>query len=234
MTARPHCQAPDTCRARTQKHCITCTAQIPEVRERRAAAVRAANAKPEVRARKRAAAQRIAADPEITARKSAVMRASHQRADVKARHKRGCQRAAIARLQDPDARRRMQENGHAHGTANLLLANRPDVIARRGAAIRAAHLAWCPEEYWPLNQRLKRQKVRLPERKAIITRKIEEKAFAGHDHNLAADYLRRFSAVYRCAVDGRIDPVGTHWRYGTRVIERIDVVRLAIEKGWRP
>ena len=230
---RPHCLEPGNCTAKKPTtHCVRCTVARPDIQAKRIASIRLAFTKPDVIARKRAAAQRVSADPEVIARRTIAMTAAHQRPDVKARHKRGCLRAAIRRCADPAAAERMREMGRTVGIANLRKAQSGEVRARAANSIRAAHLAWCPEEYWPLNAKLKAQKVLLPERKAIIAAKVAERADAHHDHTQAADFLRRFSAVYRCSADGRIDPVGTHWRYGTRVLERLEIVRLAVAKGW--
>ena len=55
---RPHCQQPDACRAKTEKHCRSCSISAswrdPEIRARRSEACRAAVRAPEERLRRAA------------------------------------------------------------------------------------------------------------------------------------------------------------------------------------
>ncbi len=145
----------------------------------------------------------------------------------------GIRRVNRQRAGDPAWRELKRRQGE-HGAKNFWRCNTAEAREKAAKAIRAAHLAWCPEEFWPLNQKLKRQQVRLPERKAIIGKLIAEKSLANYDHEAAAFYLRRLTSVMRCDVAGRLDPAGTHWRYGSRVLERVEVVQLALSKGWQP
>lgn len=62
----------------------------------------------------------------------------------------------------------MQENGRRYGAQNLAHLMAPEVREQNVKRIRAAHLAWCPEEHWGLNRQLKRLGYKLDERKAMI------------------------------------------------------------------
>lgn len=50
----------------------------------------------------------------------------------------------------------------------------------------------------------------------------------------AAEYLRRYGAVYRCDEEGRPNAKGSHWRRNFSVLGDDDVVRQATRLGWRP
>jgi hypothetical protein len=53
----------------------------------------------------------------------------------------------------------------------------------------------------------------------------------------AADFLRRFAAVYRCTEKGGVveDKARlTHWRYGNVVLDADALVERAMRKGWAP
>lgn len=70
--------------------------------------------------------------------------------------------------------------------------------------------------------------------------KTQFKASSVTDHrpktntDLAADYLRRFTHVYRCNERGMPDHKGTHWRYGVSVKTPDELIERARDKGWNP
>lgn len=48
----------------------------------------------------------------------------------------------------------------------------------------------------------------------------------------AADYLRRYGAVYRCDAVGKPNPKGTHWKRNFAVLTDEEIVSRAIRLGW--
>lgn len=48
----------------------------------------------------------------------------------------------------------------------------------------------------------------------------------------AADFLRRFGAVYRCAENGAPNSKGTHWKRNFSVLTDDEIVRRAERLGW--
>lgn len=52
--------------------------------------------------------------------------------------------------------------------------------------------------------------------------------------DMAADHLRKTAPVHRCGPDGRFNLRGSHWRYGTVVIDRDELMARAQRKGWNP
>jgi hypothetical protein len=163
---RPYCEQAEACRAKTPgKHCVACAARSPEAKANKAAAQQRVLADPEVMQRKIAACRIAAATPGRTA---AVARAM-QAPEARQRHKDGCKAGTARRMARPGERERMQQVGHTAGKANFDASRSvPEIAAKRAAAVRAHHLAWCPKEHWPLNQKLKANGYRLPERQKII------------------------------------------------------------------
>lgn len=52
---------------------------------------------------------------------------------------------------------------------------------------------------------------------------------------MAAEYLRRFGPVFRCAADGRQKPDGTHWNRGGRtILTDAEIIERAERNGWKP
>lgn len=68
----------------------------------------------------------------------------------------------------PGARELLRRNG----LANLEHAREPDAASRRNEANRRTWLAWCPEEYWPLNAELAEKRIPLDDRKRIVADEI--------------------------------------------------------------
>lgn len=50
---------------------------------------------------------------------------------------------------------------------------------------------------------------------------------------LAAQYLQRFSSIYRCTETGRADQQGTHWRRGNSVLNAEEVIERAVYNGYQ-
>lgn len=92
---------------------------------------------------------------------------------VRARHAQACKAAKVERMKDPAFRAKLVEAGKRVGALNFWHACTPEARDKAREEIRRAHLAWCPEEFWELNERLKRKGYRLAERKAIILADVE-------------------------------------------------------------
>lgn len=65
-----------------------------------------------------------------------------------------------------------------------------DALVRRNEAIRRAHLRWCPQRHWALNERLRRRGYRLVERKAMIADLVR-----AEDARAVAEVRRRFGVA---------------------------------------
>lgn len=50
----------------------------------------------------------------------------------------------------------------------------------------------------------------------------------------AAQHLRRWAAVYRCAETGRAEANGTHWRIGNAIVSPSELIERAERRGWDP
>lgn len=144
--------------------CHPCASRAPEARARKG------KLSPEQRERRAAAARALSADPAIIAKRAAKAKETYRRPEVKARHRAAC--LAAQERMDPEVRERQRASGRAHGAANLASTRSPESRARAGAAIRRTRMAWCPEAYWPLADRLKRAGIRLDERKRMIAEQI--------------------------------------------------------------
>lgn len=144
--------------------CHGCSCADPAVRAKKG------QLSPEQRARRAAAARALSADPAIVAKRSAKGKETFQRPEVRERHHAACM-AAQERM-DPAVRERQREAGRNFGKHNLAQTLTPECRKRVGEAIRRARLAWCPEQHWPLNEKLKRTGVRLAERKVMIAEMI--------------------------------------------------------------
>jgi|GEM_PF-5416022 len=235
---RPHCQKPDACAAKMPgKHCRVCVCKAPEVIARKTAAIRKRQAI--FRAAHRAeiktcirCGETFSPPPNKTdtvawAKRQFCGRACAGRGIMERQDVRSRQRAATReRFKDPEYRERHAAVARINGKKAVTFSNR----LKGGATRTARAIGWIPLD-------LRKRYVRLREAygaaraKPIIRQIMEERRLATYDHALAADFLRKFCAVYRCDEAGRIDPVGSHWRYGTRVMERAGIVRLAIDKG---
>lgn len=51
---------------------------------------------------------------------------------------------------------------------------------------------------------------------------------------LAADYLRRFSSVFRCDAQGKPSEKGTHWARGRHALTGDEIIDRAMRLGWQP
>lgn len=49
----------------------------------------------------------------------------------------------------------------------------------------------------------------------------------------AADYLRRYGAVYRCDAVGKPNPKGTHWKRNFAVLTDDEIIARASRLGWQ-
>lgn len=75
-------------------------------------------------------------------------------------------------MADPVKAEQLREIGRIYGAPNGHLGRTPEARAKAAAKTRAAHLSWCPEEYWPLNAKLKRDGYRLADRKRMVAEEI--------------------------------------------------------------
>lgn len=195
MKERPHCQQPDACKAKTPgKHCQRCASGTPECRARKVAAAQRAIADPVILARKQAAARGCSANPEIVARRTATMLAKAATAEARAHHRAACAAATARRLADPVKREQLCELGRTIGLTNLRRAKSPEAIARRGATIRAKHLAWCPPEHWDLNRKLKGAGYPLSERKQMIADLVERSSPEAEGRRIVAQHAAEMRA----------------------------------------
>jgi hypothetical protein len=122
---------------------------------------------------RRCATLRSNADPAMIARR---VEGNRLRRDTdpasRERHAQGCRDAAVRRMQDPVVAERMRLNGVEFGRWNFWRVQTPAAREKAKAGLRRAHLAWCPEEFWALNRKLKRNGYRLPNRKRIILEQV--------------------------------------------------------------
>ena len=182
--AYAHCACGKQISPRTKSgKCAKCAAADPAVRAKKG------KLPPEQRARRAEQARRLSADPAIVEKRSAATAATMSQAKAKAAHAEACARSKHERMKDPEFREKLVQAGREVGSKNIWKASTPEARAKAREAIRRAHLAWCPEEHWELNQKLKRAGYRLEERKQIIAaetpgtteharREIENRLFA--------------------------------------------------------
>lgn len=128
---------------------------------------------PEQRAARAERARLLSADPAVVAKRTAAMAKTYSDPKVRARHAQACHDAKQERMKDPAFRAKLVDAGKRVGAHNFRHACTPEARERAREEIRRAHLAWCPEEFWELNQQLKRKGFRLAERKAIILADVE-------------------------------------------------------------
>jgi hypothetical protein len=230
---RPYCDTPSACIAKTPgKHCPRCVCRTPERKAAHSAGLRKGLAdNPERLRQKQELCRKLAADPAIQAKKAPLIKATFSDPVVQHRHRKACILAAARRLEDPIEAAKLRQIGHDHGKANFRLAYAPEIVRKRAQLMSDRLLAWCPVEFRAMNQKLKRQGHRLPARQQIIADRVDELRFAHLDHELAASHLRRLAPVARCSEAGQADAVGTHWRYGSQVMSRVEMIRLALRKG---
>ncbi len=107
-------------------------------------------------------------NPEWQANRVAGLAVAMQDAGVRARHRDGCKRGAAKRMADPVKAEVLRELGRTYGPRNAPRLHTADIRGRAGKSVQRFHLAWCPEEHWGLNAKLKANGYRLPDRKRMI------------------------------------------------------------------
>lgn len=127
---------------------------------------------------------------------------------------------------DPDFRAR-----HAAAAAkNAVKALRFVDHAKGGRTRTEKAMGFIPLDMRKRYKRL-RERMGADAAKQHIREEILEARLARCSHELAASHLRRLGPIVRCNAAGKMDAVGTHWRYGARVMDRASVIRLAVQKG---
>ncbi|MES3054926.1 hypothetical protein O6V14_04720 [Sphingomonas faeni] len=71
-------------------------------------------------------------------------------------------------------------------------------------------------------------------RNAYQTTPVDRAVKDGSRAGMAADYLRKFGAVYRCTPMGGADLKGSHWRRGSAILTDAEIVERAEYNGWQP
>lgn len=66
----------------------------------------------------------------------------------------------------------MSDLGRQFGGRNLAAKQTPEAREQAARAIKRHHLAWCPEEFWALNEQLRRKGFKLAERKDVILAEV--------------------------------------------------------------
>lgn len=196
VVERPHCQARQACVAKTPgKHCRRCTTASPETRAARSASIRRKMAEDDgFRERRLAQLAARRADPEVEARRLAALRVACADQGYRERLSAEGVRVAARRMADPEQREALRRCGREHGARNFRKGQSAEARAKAGAAIRALHLSWCPEEYWALNAQLKRKGILLDERKRMIAELVDRQSEAAEGRRIVAQ-LRHDNAV---------------------------------------
>lgn len=165
--------------------CVRCAARDPAVRAKKG------NLTPEQRAARAAHAKALSADPVVVAKRTAAVRSAMTDDGARTRHAQACREAMARAKADPEKRARMSEAGRRVGALNLARGQTPEARERARMTIKRRHLAWCPEEHWPLNTSLKAKGFKLEERKAIILAEVEGTAEHARrtveNHRIAAE-----------------------------------------------
>lgn len=184
------------------------------------------------------AAKRLNSDPAIVAKRQANIQRYYDTPGVREEHARRLARH-MANMPAEEIERRRE---HGRRTARAVLA-RPDVRAKsngreakRIAGIRrsATVLAWCPPEWRDRYRELCKRGRRAGVARRMVMTEIEAERLKSLDPNLAADFIRKTAAISRCDAGGGFAIAGSHWRYGSKILTRIEVVELAVRKGWDP
>lgn len=172
---RPHCQNPQSCRAKTLlKHCGPCQSATPETRAKRSAACRQYLLdNPAERQRRSEQAVALGKDKDLLARRTAKVTEASRRPENRARQSARRKAVLAEKMQDPAFVEALREAGHRIGRHNLLVGMSPELRAQANEKTRAVHLAWCPPQFWDLNRTLKRKGVKLDERKVMIAAEVE-------------------------------------------------------------
>lgn len=116
------------------------------------------------------------ADPAFNVKRLAALALAMADPAVRARHREGAKRGAAKRMADPVKAEALRDLGRRVGAKNIVHALTPEARAKCAKACRAHHLAWCPEEYWSLNYKLKCNGYRLPDRQRIIGETVAKNA----------------------------------------------------------
>lgn len=95
---------------------------------------------------------------------------------------------------------------------------------------RGAHIVREAPEALPVPKPAK--PLRIVKRNAYQTAPVD-RAFRDTSHaGQAADFLRRFGAVYRCNERGGADANGSRWRRGSAILTSADIIERAERLGW--
>jgi hypothetical protein len=174
-------------------------------------------------------------DPERRAKASATLRITFADPEIREKRAEATRRGIRRSLADPAMREKRQKAGREFGAKNIHHTRSAEVRAKAGRAISETKMAHIPPAYRAEYRHLIVKKhVLKRDATRIVLAKAERAKLAGLSPDLAANHLRRLTSVFRCDETGKIDPVGTHWRYGTRILERFDLIKLAIDKGADP
>ena len=148
--------------------CLKCSCKDPAVIAKKSART------PEQKERQREVFRRFSADPAIVAKRTAAM--LHTMATdpaAKARHKAACAAGKAKQMEDPDALHALRESGRRVGETRFWDGLAPERLGEERRKRRASRLAWCPEQFWELNQTLKAKGFRLAERKEMILAEVK-------------------------------------------------------------
>lgn len=109
---------------------------------------------------------------------------------------------------------------HAHDTvANLCV---------RYGASRDVVRRWRAEAGVVVRQALPFMPSRKPGNPGVATRTQRDMSHVGQ----AADFLRKYSGVWRCTSTGSPKPDGTHWRRGSAILTDAELIERAERLGW--
>lgn len=85
---------------------------------------------------------------------------------------------------------------------------------------------------WLADSGIDRQQLRLIKPNAYLTAPIDRVARDSSRAGQAADFLRRFGAVYRCNERGGADVKGNRWRRGSAILTDAELIERAERNGW--
>ena len=181
-------------------------------------------------------AVRLNADPAIAARREEMREAYFNRPGVREAYARRIE-GHIRNMSDQERERR---RAHGRRLAREVLsrpevrakAASPEARAQAGQARSATTLAWCPEYLRDFYRGLTRKGIRAAAARARTLAEHERLRRAELNPDAAARHLQRFAPIYRCDAAGAQRIGGSHWRYGSMVLDRDGVIALALRKGW--
>jgi hypothetical protein len=122
---------------------------------------------------KACAMREVHARPELRAARDAKIRATRQTPEFKARHQAATAAGKKRSMEQPGMLEKLQQMGRDVGARNFWRNGDAATQAAGRLAIKRAHLDWCPEEYWDLNDKMKAGGMLLAERKAVILAEVE-------------------------------------------------------------